>query len=456
MNKLTVYDLISYLFKHKWFLILFVVIFTLCGFFVINKTQTYTAQAVIRFTEINTSDGYTVQGNKLDVYEIISPRVVSEAIQTLGVDEKVEDVRSNCTIIGIIPSDVQALKEANQKEGIEFDYYPKDYTISYTADSDKSSEYARDMVDAILTAYTSYYSDTYLSTYNLPEIEFESLGESDYLEMTEVIESAIEDAAAYFNRTVTNFSDFRSPRTGYSFSNMSNMYSQIKDVTLPTIFSKILSARLTKDKDVLLKTYEYKVQKATLNYETKNRDSLTAANLMNSFVEANKTVPSSYGAGDDDDEKYHAYEVYEVGEDGVNPQDTTYDDLINKYVVDGVSAGEYLIDCEYYQNIIDIYKTDPPANTDVDQITKEVEEALAETTAEVSELYEITNMFTSDFKRYQLTKNINLLTSITTKGNNPVNLFRGLVFVMVVLIGCVAVIAYEIIMLTKKKKKNEE
>lgn len=458
MIKLTVYDVIGYIFKHKWFVFIFVIIASCFGFLVINNTQTYTAQAVIRFTELNTEDGYIPQGAKLDVYEIISPRVISEAIQTLGVNENVEDIRSNCTIIGIIPKDIQELKEANQKDGLEFTYYPKDYTVSYTADSDKSSEYARDMVDAILTAYTKYYSNTYLSTYSLPEIKFDTVDvQHDYLETVEIINTAIEDCAAYFDSSALSDENFRSPRTGYTFSNMSRFYSEIKNVTLPTIFSQILDGHITKNKEVLLKTYQYKKEKAKLAYDTKHRNSETAMNLMKEFVDANKNVPSSYGEGDDDESKYHAYDVYDLHEDQQTLDSTTYDQLINNYVIDGVSAGEFSIDGDYYDKIYNIFNSPVPDDINQKELTKKIEEEISAATDEVSALYDITNTFMDDFKRYQLTKNINLLTSITTKGNNPENLFRGIVFVMSALIGCVSVITYEIVLLTKKnKKKNEQ
>lgn len=454
--KLTIYDLIGYIFKHKLFVFIFVAIASILGFFVINNTQTYTAQAVIRFTGLNTEDGYTTQGTKLDVYEIISPRVISEAIQTLGVDENVEDVRSSCTIVGIIPNDVQELKEANQKEGVEFTYYPKDYTVSYTAESDKSSEYARDMVDAILSAYTKYYSNTYLSTYSLPEIKFDTVEvQYDYLEMVEIINTAIEDCAAYFDTSALTDEEFRSPRTGYTFSNMSGFYGEIKNVTLPTIFSQIIDGHITKNKEVFLKTYQYKKEKARLEYDTKHRNSETAMNLMKEFVNANKNVPSGYGK-DEDDDKYHAYDVYDLHEEKNNVSSTTYDQLINNYVVDGVSAEEFLIDEDYYNKIYEIFNSPVSENIDQNELTKKIEEEIADTIDKVSELYDITNIFMDDFKRYQLTKNINLLTSITTKGNNPENLFKGIVFVMSVLTACVSVITYEVVLLVKKNKKSKE
>ncbi len=454
MNKITIYDLIGYIFKHKWFVFIFVIITTICGFMLINSTQTYTAQAIIRFNELNTSDGYLSQGKKLDVYEIISPRVISEALQTMGGDDNVEDVRSKCTIVGIIPDDVQEIKEANQKEGTEFVYYPNSYIISYNADQGKSLEYARDIVDAILTAYTNYFSNEYLSTYSLPEIKFDTINvQHDYLEVVEIINDAISDGAAYFDTNASDFTDFCSPRTGYTFNDMSRFYGEIKDVTLPTIFSHILNGHITKNKEVLLDKYQYKIEKAQLEHDTKKRDSDTAMNLMQEFVNANKDVPSSYGEGDESDEKYHAYDVYNF-QDEQDVTSTTYDQLINSYVIDGVKANEYLIDGDYYNNIYNIFNSPIPENVDQKELTRNIDKEIGDVTEKVSELYDITNTFMNDFKRYQLTKNINLLTSITTKGDKPENLFRGIVFVMSVLIGCVCVITYELVLLTKKIKRR--
>lgn len=457
MKKLTIYDLIGFIFKHKWFVLIFVAVASLCGFFAIHSTQTYTAQAVIRFSNLDTDSGYLNQGAKLDVYEVISPRIVSEAIQTLGVGENVEDIRSKCTVVGIIPKDVQELKEAKQKEGEEFAYYPQSYTVSYTADSDKSAEYARDMVDAILTAYTKYYSNTYLSTYSLPEIKFDTVEvQHDYLETVEIINTAIEDCTAYFDSSAASDTEFRSPRTGYTFSNMSRFYSELKNYTLPTIFAQILNGHITKNNEVLLKTYQYKREQALLTSDSKWRNSTTAMNLMDRFVEANKSVPSSWGEGDDDDDKYHAYDVYERREDRPAFESTTYDQLIENYVVDGVNAGEYVIDGDYYGTICNIFSSPVPEGINYGELTKTVEKEISDATESASELYDITYTFMEDYKRYQLTRNISLLTNIVTKGNNPENLFRAIIVVMSVLIACVGAMAYEIVILTKKDKKIAE
>ena len=432
--KLTFYDIISFIFKHKWFVLLFTIVASAMGFFAVNKAQTYTAQGVIRYIDLDTELGYTPQENKLDVNEIISPRIISEAIKTLGVEENAESIRSNCTITGIIPSDVQELKEANQKDGEEYEYFPKDYIISYTIGSDKSPEYARDMVDAILTAYTNYYSSTYLSTYTLPEIKFDTIEtEHDYLETADIINTAINDCSTYFESSAEGNDEFRSPRTGYTFSDMSRFYNEIEDVQMPDIFSKIIDGHITKDKEIFLKKYGYKIEQERLESESQTRNSETAFDLMEKFVNANKDVPSAYGVGDDDDEKYHSYEVHDLPED-----------------IDGVAAGESDIDRDYYQLLYDTFDSEIPDYINTEELTEEIETKISETVSRVDELYNITNIFLDDFRRYQLTKNINMLTNITTKSNNPDTLFKALVIMICILLGCVIAIAYEIIILAKK------
>lgn len=449
--KLTFYDIISFIFKHKWFVLLFTIVASAMGFFAVNKAQTYTAQGVIRYIDLDTELGYTPQENKLDVNEIISPRIISEAIKTLGVEENAESIRSNCTITGIIPSDVQELKEANQKDGEEYEYFPKDYIISYTVGSDKSPEYARDMVDAILTAYTNYYSSTYLSTYTLPEIKFDTIEtEHDYLETADIINTAVNDCSTYFESSAEGNDEFRSPRTGYTFSDMSRFYNEIEDVQMPDIFSKIIDGHITKDKEIFLKKYGYKIEQERLESESQTRNSETAFDLMEKFVNANKDVPSAYGVGDDDDEKYHSYEVHDLPEDIGTYAPTTYDQLVDKYVVDGVAAGESDIDRDYYQLLYDTFDSEIPDYINTEELTEEIETQISETVSRVDELYDITNIFLDDFRRYQLTKNINMLTNITTKSNNPDTLFKALVIMICILLGCVIAIAYEIIILAKK------
>lgn len=462
--KITVYDIIGYIFRHKWFICIFVVMCFVLGGFVIDRQQTYTAQAIIRYMDPDAQNGYTPKGTSLDVYEIISPRVVSEAIKTLGVEDNVEDVRSHCSIEGIVPQSEQAIKEAQEKEGKEYTYFPKDYTISYTVGSEQTGAQARDMVDAILNSYTKYYSDTYLSTYTLPEIEFDTVeNKHDYLETVEIINTAVEDCVEYFSNQAESNSSFRSPRTGYSFSDLSAKYSELSTVKLPEIFSDILNAHITKDEEIFLKTYEYKLNNSRVSGEGKERDSKTALNLMNKFVEANKDVPNAYAESrsestDDDllnSDIYNAHEVYEDYKKTV--EDTTYDDLVDKYVVDGTKAGEYNIDAKYYQMILDIFKTELPAGINQKAVEEEVEEDISQASHQVRELYSITNTFMEDFKRNLLTRHINLITSINIKSDHPTLLYKGIVLIMGLLFGCIAAISYELVKYSQwLSKENKE
>ena len=64
--------------------------------------QQYTASVIIRYTNDGISDGYTPDGSELDVNEIYSSTVISQAMDALGASGRLSTIRSNISVTPVI------------------------------------------------------------------------------------------------------------------------------------------------------------------------------------------------------------------------------------------------------------------------------------------------------------------------------------------------------------------
>ena len=86
--------------------------------------QKYTASVIIRYTNDGISDGYTPDGSELDVNEIYSSTVISQAMDALGASGRLSTIRSNISVTPVISEDQQTINEALLQKGRRGDLFP--------------------------------------------------------------------------------------------------------------------------------------------------------------------------------------------------------------------------------------------------------------------------------------------------------------------------------------------
>ena len=188
------FQLLRYLSKGK-LIIFFVALAGAIGVYsYASAQQVYTATTVIRYANDSISDGMTPNGSKLDVSEIYSSTVIKGAIEDLGLKCSVDEVRSKVKVRAIISEEEEQKKETALSKGEEYSYFPSDYVISYEAGSDKSMNYAGNMLDAIIKNYYMFYSERYVDQLILPNNAANiSSNDYDYIESAEVIQESVND-----------------------------------------------------------------------------------------------------------------------------------------------------------------------------------------------------------------------------------------------------------------------
>lgn len=108
--------------------------------------QKYTASVIIRYTNDGISDGYTPDGSELDVNEIYSSTVISQAMDALGASGRLSTIRSNISVTPVISEDQETINEALLQKGEEVTYFPDIYKVSLVVDGEQGAGYARNML----------------------------------------------------------------------------------------------------------------------------------------------------------------------------------------------------------------------------------------------------------------------------------------------------------------------
>ncbi len=228
------FQLLRYLSKGKILILIFALLGASWVYYYANSQQVYTATTVIRYNNSAISQGLTPNGSELDVSEIYSSTVIKGAIEDMGLNCTVDEVRSKVKVTPIIPEEEETKKETALSKGEEYYYFPTDYIITYEVGSDKSANFAGNMLDAIVKNYYSFYSEKYVDQLILPNNASNiKANEYEYIESAEILQQSLKDIDDYLLQKKTNYPDFRASATGYSFSDLENIYSYIRDNKVP-------------------------------------------------------------------------------------------------------------------------------------------------------------------------------------------------------------------------------
>lgn len=274
---------LSALFKNikKFFLIWLIVslasVIVIDGFHFANEMINRKISVTVNFSFDGIESGHDPTGNKFDVNEIKSISAIKNTLDELDLEytnEDAEKIYSNINISGDVPSDVinriTAYSSIYDTDGSnesltisDTTYYPTQYTITMNCDDVNISfgECAE-----FLNNLTERYSQTFLSNYGYKKslenaVTVIDYNDYDYIEAVSVIDSSLVSLQNYINELASkDESRFRSEKSGYTFSDLSNSIETIRTEDLDMISSYITVYNLTKDKENLISNYNFKIE----------------------------------------------------------------------------------------------------------------------------------------------------------------------------------------------------
>ena len=456
------FELLRYLKRWMPMIVLFFVIMTAGAFRALEKRQSYEASSVIKYSNEGAADGLAPDGERIDVSEIYSSANMARVMENLGLsyDRNSLDVLcSGITVTPIIEQQDENIRDAVNKEGEEYTIQPTAYIVSCTLDSSGSAALARNILNELLDVYFSDYSNKHI---NVGQIDnrMKELADTDYdfLEMVEMVEAQLADTVDSLHTRYMRAQDFRSVNTGYSFADLRDQFSLLREVDVPQLYALILGNQITKDRKVLINKYQNRIANYELSSAKAQENIQDILEVINSYVDkmresGNTDLDSEYILGD-------VYEDERMADDGGNYRPTNrtvqYDTLLRSWVSSHNDWDYAEIDAAYCRYIISVYSDKgtgaetagqeasgsgeaeaEAAGNASDRVTAEdIQSRISHMLARMNELYEIVNETSVEYNEYLGAANIRILSSAAVSSAFNMKLYQAVIAVFFLVIGC--------------------
>ncbi len=426
------FELLRYIQKGKYWIILLSVLAGCAFFFLASRQQTYSARAVIEYAYDLASSGKTPNGQRLDVSEIKSSKVIQGVIDQFGLSETVDDIRKNISLQGYVSEDEETLKTALLKEGMEYSVMPTVYVVRYSVGSSKSRSYAQDVLDALISNYIRYFGEKYVSESTIPNNASVISSEIyDYLEKADLLDEHITSVLSFMQHKASDFLPFRPVCASCSLQDIYDNYKYIQDSELPYVYAEILANHASRDLDLLLADYRQRIENGKVDQDYFGSAAAQMKEIMESFAEKSKSISQSSNSSSlenhtDDKSSYSfiltdVYASYDNTGAQVVDRTTTYDYLINRYAGFLINQSNLEIDEEYYQSILQKYASGAVGLSEKDReaLDRSISSKLQRISAELDSLYRRLNDGVNEYNTVRGSDNLRMRTSvIVTEGMN--------------------------------------
>ncbi len=379
--------------------------------------------SIIEFNFDGIDKGLDPLGQKFDVGKLRSPELITKALQELGLDKEytADSFRPYLLLEPVVPGDITAkikkLEEARTdsvRDVQDFTYYPNKYTIKMDISKKVSitTKRATLVLDEIIKQYEKYfyekYTDRYLIGDQLKDLDFNSY---DYAEFSEVIHNQINMLQSYLKAKQQGSEGgvFRSNETGLSFEDIYGSVGVIGSVDVDRMDSIIGAFKLTKNKERLIKLFEYKIKQFELRENKKQDEARKVDNTIKGYKK-DKQVILMPGIGDS---------ASTSSSIEVDKQSGFYDTLTQRATDAGVAATNAVHDIQYYKNEIKNFKNDKIPPVEKKKAEKEVDNLAQSITKRLIGWVNLTNKSVQEYYNRRM-------NNIAIRRLSPVSTIGGL------------------------------
>lgn len=435
------------------------------SFFGVRLLQTYTCTLNYSYSYAEAAEGLAPNGkDELDPYELKNPAVLQAAIDSLDLDDEtltVEGIRNKISISEVITTLDQEVTESAAILGNKYEITPTEFLVTYSYKASLGEEYGVKLFDGLVRAYddfiiSKYYNKKHVSDF-MQNIDTDAL---DYLELAAIIENNIEDAHSYLVELASEFPDFRSVRTGYSFAELATMYADMQDVQYSKYYGNIRAGNLSKDTELTIANYNAKIKDLESVYAINCDESENYKELITTYYDKYKeyglyqqattvhTTPDSTNQNDNG--------VFRDLHDEFDKLLNTYDKIVQYYTDTAGNAASAARTIEYYRSIIDCFANDTVTEDQKAVLLLKNEKVLDEIRTLASEYALLANASVDEVFEDRVADDIRYLISTDIAADKPALLIT--IFAMIA-VGCIAlicVIFYEVFIVKMMKQEKEE
>lgn len=433
----------DYLLKYKKPLAIFVSLSLLLCMVCMNIAQSYTAEIFIKYLGENAEMGLTPNNSELNPYEISDALVVKKALESIGAESaNYNSVRKNIAVTPIILSSEEA-KYASYIDNFS-DYenteenktHPVYFSVKFT--TKQGEEFARKFLDALIMQYRIYYVEKYAYNNDMTLISEKAVMQYDYFETAQILENKLRNNIDYLKNIVASDTDFRSPQTGYSISDLASKHESILQNDLANVSQLIVTKGISKNSDVLKKTLQSKADNAVLESNMNAEKATSKKELLETYSKKNKEYV--WNTSDIEDE----YQIHSDTErDRVYSTDkTVYDQMILEYVDYSIKSKDLLIDKDFYQSNIERFSNGSVQDSQAEQLLSTICE-------KYNDVQQLTEKTISDYNNFKSARYLANVSGIATSDSLSEVIYLASTLVLSLGFGIIVVVFLEL----KRKKK---
>ncbi len=438
------------------FIIVFCILATAAIHYKLKTSNTYVTYVVIHYNDPAAEQGKTPTGDTLDVNDIKSSAVMSKVVEQMDLTGiySVDNLISRITITPVPDEDKVAQKQAKLDEGEDYVYEPSTFIVSFTATNAEGEEFAREVLDKTLDLYYAEYSQKYVNVApannTIENIDRENY---DYLEMMEMIDSAVSETLDTLYKRDKNTPYYRATGTGESFADLADDFNYIHSIKVSSLFSKIYKYQITKNKPVLISDYTTRIDNNNISNTKEESIINDIVSVINAYVEkmrssGNTNISSDYILDNLHEKNLTGTESYTAGD-----QTVTYDELVYSWRDHNRTHDHAVIDSAYCQYVLNTFGNCTGAcpagectsssktctelnNKNYAEIRSSVDREIKDLLAELAELYNKTTATNDEYNEYLGASYISVLSSSSVKESVDVNLYTAIAFIFLIVLCC--------------------
>ena len=410
-----------------------------------QSRQRYVASTVIQYTNTGAKEGYTPDGTPLDVEEIYSSTVIDAALKDLGYQANVDSIRSNCYVEAVIPESQQKLNEVLLEKGEETAYTADTYRVYFVGGNDTSVDYAWNVLDAIIKNYCEFYTEKYVEE-QLQNNAAAVLSEEnyDFIESAQVLDDAVSKMLDYLMSQRSARPYFRSIETGYTYSDLYNIYDHLYSYEIPSLYATILGNAESGDIEVLMSRMTKDCEDLELAIANQRQQSDHLKSLIDNYSGRNKEMMDYHYHNSADEEGSGGSSEYilkDVEHDSeYNDKETTYDGLIQEYVDLNISVRRAEIEKAHKAYLLSVF--DDALHTPNRRVlsTEEIQGKIDHCADLVTEYYQYVEETSRELNRYLSADYLTMVSSINVSATVNTKLYLVIALVLFTLVGVVGAI----------------
>jgi len=429
------FEIFRYLKRFSVLIFLVAIVGAAAIYFYADNKQEYTASVIIKYTNSGVKDGYTPDGSELDVSEIYSAAVISQAMDSLGQSGKLSSLRSSVTVKPVIDDDQQKINDALIEKGEEVTYFPDTYRVTLVVSGKEGSSYARNMLDAIMQSYCTYYTEKYVEQKLSLNPSTKLLDNGyDYYECIRILENDTKEMLDFLQTKRENYPHFRSSSTGYSFADLCEVYSEFKKYVIPQLYAKVLDGPQIRDKTVLREFLANTIASLNQKEEVNTERRTKIERLIDEYVVKNTGILESYFTEGGDNVSSN-YILNDIERDGAGQKaQTTYDGLILELVDINKQIAAGNIDRDYTNEILTAFQREGVGGTEAQH--QELEALINDYEEQLAKFYDIINVSSKELNMYISADYLKMVSSVRVAPSVNVNLYLAIALVFFFVVGC--------------------